>query len=95
MPTPYAIRAGASTLAVLGRPSTLNGANCGRVHIEHGARIYVDEVLVERDIATISRQYTPRADDTLVHDTDGEFVLDHKIADNGVNVRFILRAPTP
>jgi hypothetical protein len=93
VPTPYAISAGASTLAVLGRPSTLNGASCGRVHIEHGARIYVDDVLIERDVATIARSHNPRPDDALVHDTDGAFVLDRKIADNGVNVRFILRAP--
>jgi hypothetical protein len=91
VPTPYAVRAGASTLAVLGKPSTLNGVACGRVHIEHGARVYVDDVLVERDIATISKQYDARADDTLVHSVDGTYVLDRKIADNGVNVRFILR----
>lgn len=76
-------------LARLGQPSTLNGADCGNVHLEQGVTVLQGEVALLKTVATISHTYVPHLGDTLVH-PDGTFVLDALWATNGVNDRFIL-----
>lgn len=91
MPSPAAVRAGASILNRLGLASTLNGDDCGKVHVEHGVRVYLDDnVAALRNVATIALTYAPKAGDTLVH-PDGTYVLDRLLQQNGVNARFIVR----
>lgn len=90
MPLLAFVRAGAAALARMGMPATLDGEDAGRVHVAHGVRVQFDEAVSDRTVATISRQYTPRAGQALVH-PDGTFTLDSRLSDNGVNVRFILR----
>lgn len=96
MPSAAAIRAGARTLARLGQASTLNGADCGSVHLEQGVTVLQGEVALLKTVATISHAYDPQLDEVLVHDVAsaiGEpttWKLDALWATNGVNDRFIL-----
>lgn len=84
------IGAGAAVLARMGQPSTLDGADCGKVHLARGVRVQLEDVMVLRNVATIGIAYAPVRGQSLVH-PDGEYVLDALLGDNGVNRRFILR----
>lgn len=90
MPLPAVIRAGAAALARMGMPATLDGADCGRVHIAHGVRVQLEDVVAERTVATVGRTASPTRGQVLVH-PDGTYTLDTLLSDNGVNARFILR----
>lgn len=90
MPTPAAIRAGVSVLARMGQPSTLDGVDCGNVHVARNASVQMDDVVIRRSIATIANSAAPAAGKVLVH-PDGTFVLDILMRDGGVNSRWILR----
>jgi hypothetical protein len=89
MPHPALIRAGAQALAGLGLPSTLNGADAGRVHVARGVRLVLDDMEVTRDVATISLAAGPRTGMRLEH-PDGTWTLDVLVADNGVNRRYVV-----
>ena len=92
-----------SALALLGGASFLRGNVPCRVCIEHGVQLtgfdnagagtsYTDGdyMVVEKDVATIDAQHSPRVGDTLKH-PDGDYVLDALLEDKGVFRRFVLR----
>lgn len=92
MPSAAAIRASGRIRARLGQPSTLNGVDCGAVHIEHGVRVYLNEVSMIRTVATIGAEHAPSTGKTLVHPDAGTLVLDALVADNGASRRYVVRA---
>jgi hypothetical protein len=49
-----------------------------------------DEMVVDKDIATISTSVNPKVGDTLDH-PDGKFVLDAMLEDKGAFRRFVIR----
>lgn len=92
-----------SALALLGEGSLLRGNVPCRVSIEHGVQVtgfdnasagttYTqgDYMVVDKDVATIDADLTPKVGDSLSH-PDGNFVLDALLEDKGVYRRFILR----
>ncbi len=85
-------RASQSILAVLGKDAFLRGEPTPyKVNIEHGVDVVNDDQLIsQRDVATIPLAAAPRIGDTLSH-PDGEYVLDNLYQDNGVNKRYVLR----
>lgn len=86
-------RASQSILAVLGQDAFLRGEP-HRINIEHGVQVVNDEQLImNRDVATIPAAALPRIGDVLVH-PDGTYVLDNLYQDNGVNKRYVLRPHT-
>lgn len=91
MPSDAAIRASARIRARLGLGSTLDGVDCGPVHIEHGVRLLDGEVSVLRSVATIGKEYRPATNKTLVHPTEGTLVLDALVGDNGASRRYVVR----
>ena len=46
-------------------------------------------MVVDRDVATIDKQYNPRVGDSLTH-PDGNYTLDVKIEDKEAYARFVL-----
>ena len=90
MPKAAFVRAGAAILRSLGESSTLDGVDCGNVHVARGQRVEANDVLVLRDVATIGVEFAPRKEQTLMH-PDGTFVLDALLKDNGVTRKFVLR----
>lgn len=82
-------RVSASVLGRLGGPSTLDGVDCGNVHVARGVNLEMDDVVVRRCIATIANAYTPKAGQALVH-PEGTWTLDRLLRDNGANSRWIL-----
>lgn len=82
-------RVSASVLGRLGGPSTLDGADCGSVHVARGVNLEMDDVVVRRCIATIANEYVPKAGQVLVH-PEGTWTLDRLLRDNGANSRWIL-----
>lgn len=85
-------RASQSILAVLGQDAFLRGEPTShKVNIEHGVDVVNDDqLIVQRDIATIPLAANPEIGNSLVH-PDGNYVLDNIYQNNGVNKRFILR----
>ena len=94
MPSAAAIRASARVRARLGQPCTLDGADCGHVHIEHGVRVVLNEVVVFRTVATIGAEYAPTKGKVLVHPTEGTLVLDALVNGNGASRRYVVRSAT-
>lgn len=90
MPTPAAVRASASVLARLGMASTLDGADCGKVHVAHNVNVHMDDVVIRKSVATIANTAAPAAGRALVH-PDGAYILDSLLSDNGCNSRWTLR----
>lgn len=82
-------RVSASVLGRLGGPSTLDGVDCGNVHVARGVNLEMDDVVVRRCIATIANGYAPKAGQVLVH-PEGTWTLDRLLRDNGANSRWIL-----
>lgn len=78
-------------LALLGEDSLLRGTVPCRVNIEHGVQVIGNDenVVVEKDVATIESVHNPKVGDTLVH-PDGAYKLDAQFSDNGASRRFIL-----
>lgn len=86
-------RATQSALSLLGEDSLLRGTVACKVNIEHGVQLTgIDsgDMVVSKDIATLSAELNPKKGDTLTH-PDGNFVLDMPIEDRGVFKRFIVR----
>lgn len=83
-------------LAALGEDSLLRGSVECRVNVEHGVQtVGMDETtIVERSVATIDSDHTPKVGDVLVH-PDGTYKLDALFTDNGSSKRFILIKYTP
>lgn len=89
-------------LAVLGEPSLLDGQPCGNVNVARNVRLYAgtldqanDNYVVNGDLATIEKQFNPRADMLLVHPTEGTFRLSRLAGDDGVTRRFVVvQVPT-
>lgn len=82
-------RVSASVLGRLGEPSTLDGVDCGNVHVARGVNLEMDDVVVRRCIATIANEHAPKAGQVLVH-PEGTWTLDRLLRDNGANSRWIL-----
>ena len=78
-------------LSVLGEDSILRGSVPCRVNIENGVQVvgHDDNVVVEKDVATIGIQYNPKVGDILTG-PNGTFKLDALFSDNGYSRRFIL-----
>ena len=81
-----------SALALLGEGAFLRGNVPCQVNIEHGVQLtgFDDEMVVDKDIATISTSVNPKVGDTLDH-PDGKFVLDALLEDKGAFRRFVIR----
>ena len=81
----------ASVLAIMGEDAFLRGSVPCRVNVEHGVQItgLEDEMVSQRDVATIDSTLSPKRKDTLTHPS-GNYVLDQLLQDNGVNQRWIL-----
>lgn len=93
----YKARAMKAGLAKFGEPSLLAGVDCGPVSIERDVEVFAgigdtanDNATVRRNVATIGREYSPVTGQTLVHPSEGTFVLDRLLADNGITRRFIV-----
>lgn len=99
----YKARAMLAGLAKFGEPSLLAGVACGPVSIKRDVslerivepfpgfgsqRENVDTV--RHVLATIDRAANPRVGQTLVHPSEGTFVLDRLLSDNGITRRFIV-----
>ena len=81
----------AAALDILGGDSMLRGSVPCKVNIEHGVQLAgLDEnMVVDRDVATIDKQYNPRVGDSLTH-PDGNYTLDVKIEDKEAYARFVV-----
>jgi hypothetical protein len=90
MPSAYATRASARARARLGQESTLNGAGCGFVHIEHGVRVFLDDVAHLRTVARIGAEFNPKVGDTLVHPDEGTVTLDALVLNTGPSRGFVI-----
>lgn len=84
-------RATAGVLSILGEDSVLRGTVPCKVNIEHGVQLagYDDNVVVDKDVATIDKTHNPKVGDSLTH-PDGNFKLDAKIEDKGAYARFVV-----
>lgn len=88
-------------LSLLGEDSLLRGNVPCKVNIKHGVDLQGEDTEYEsnraarvvsyiKDVAVISSDVNPRVGDTLQH-PDGDYVLDVRLRDTGVNRRFVLR----
>lgn len=82
-----------SVLTLLGQDAFLRTTVACKVNVEKGVQVTVDEMVYERDVATIDNAHNPAIGDRLSHPF-GEFVLDRKLQNNGYSTRFILRPYT-
>lgn len=78
-----------SVLSLLGQDAFLRTTEPCKVNIEKSVRVTIDDVVYERDVATIDNDLSPAKGDRLSHPF-GEFVLDRKLENNGYSTRFIL-----
>ena len=76
-------------LNLLGEDSMLRGTVPCKVNVEKGVQVSIDDVIYERDVATISNDLNPVVGDSLDHPF-GLYDLDRKLQSNGYNTRFIL-----
>jgi hypothetical protein len=81
----------AAVLSVLGGDSLLRGTVSCKVNIEHGVQLAgLDEnMVVDRDVATIAKTHNPKVGDTLAH-PDGNYILDAVIEDKEAYARFVV-----
>lgn len=88
---PLFSRATKSALAMLGEGSFLRGAEPCKVNIEHGVQLAGtdDNMVVDKDVATIDADMNPKVGDTLTH-PDGSYRLDALLEDKGAFKRFIV-----
>ena len=82
-----------SVLTLLGQGAFLRGTVPCTVNVEKSVQVSIDDVIYERDVATIDNTVNPAVNDTLSHPF-GEYVLDRKLQNNGYSTRFILRPRT-
>lgn len=89
---PLFSRATKSALALLGEGAFLRTGEPCKVNIEHGVQLAGtdDNMVVDKDVATIDSEMNPKVGDTLSH-PDGEFVLDALLEDKGSFKRFVVR----
>ncbi|MQR02328.1 hypothetical protein [Glaciimonas soli] len=86
-----------SVLAKLGEDAvhqSKNGQNLPcRANVERGVQMagYGDDMIVERDVVTLSKDLLAVVGDTLIIGED-HYTLDHLFADNGYSVRYTLLA---
>lgn len=78
-----------SVLTLLGQDAVLRGSEPCKVNVEKGVQVSIDDMIYERDVATISNSLSPAVGDSLDHPF-GEFTLDRKLQNNGYNTRFVL-----
>lgn len=96
MALPYVARAMAKGLSLLGEPSLLNGASCGKVNLQRNVDLFAgigdtadDNPTIRYDVASVGVPYAPKVGDLLAH-PDGTFRLDRLVDDNGHVRRFIV-----
>lgn len=82
-----------SVLSLLGQDAFLRTTVACKVNVEKGVQVTIDDMVYERDVATIDNTHNPTIGDRLSHPF-GEFVLDRKLQNNGYSTRFILRPYT-
>lgn len=78
-----------TVLSLMGEDSVLRGYEPCKVNVEKGVQVNIDDVIYERDVATISNDLNPVIGDSLDHPF-GAYTLDRKLQNNGFNTRFIL-----
>jgi hypothetical protein len=88
--------------AHLGLESVLRGEVVDpprKINVKHGvqftgygseAATYRGDLVLEKSVATILKEYNPKVGDRLQH-PDGDYDLDTLHADNGYTLQFILR----
>lgn len=84
-------------LAVLGEPSLLGGQPCGNVAVQRGVQVFAgaldqanDNHVAQADVAIIEKQFAPKVGMTLVHPTEGTFLLSRLAGDDGLSRRFVV-----
>lgn len=82
-----------SVLFLLGQDAFLRQTVPCRVNIERSVQVTIDDMVYERDVATIANQHAPAVGDRLTHPF-GEYILDRKFKDTGYSTQFILRPRT-
>lgn len=80
-------------LTLLGQDAFLRSTVPCKVNVEKSVQVSIDDLIYERDVATIENTLNPAIGDTLSHPF-GEYVLDRKLQNNGYSTRFILRQTT-
>lgn len=78
-----------SVLTLLGQDAVLRGSEPCKVNVEKGVQVSIDDMIYERDVATISNDLNPVVGDSLDHPF-GQYTLDRKLQSTGFNTRFIL-----
>lgn len=76
-------------MTLMGQDAMLRGTVPCKVNVEKGVQVSIDDVVYERDVATISNDFSPVVGDSLAHPF-GQYTLDRKLQNNGFNTRFIL-----
>lgn len=79
-----------SVLSLLGQDAFLRTTVPCKVNVEKSVQVTVDDMIYERDVATIDNALNPTVGDRLSHPF-GEYVLDRRFQNNGYSSRFILR----
>lgn len=79
-----------SVLSLLGEDAFLRTTVACKANIEKNVQITEDDIVYERDVATIDNSFAPVVGDRLSH-PEGEFILDRKFQNNGYSTRFIVR----
>lgn len=79
-----------SVLSLLGQDAFLRSTVPCKVNVEKSVQVTVDDMIYERDVATIDNALSPAVGDRLSHPF-GEYVLDRQFQNNGYSSRFILR----
>lgn len=97
---PAFVRATKRVLSRVGEDALLRGVPCGKVNIEHGVQFdgydgdraaSRGDVTLQRDVATILNEFSPRIGDVLEH-PDGSYRLDGLLEDNGTSRRYVVVA---
>ena len=86
-------RMGQGVLNVLGEDAFFNGSIAPvKINIENGVQVQDAgdaDALMERDVATISADLSPKSGQTFVQN-GRRYKLEHRLQDNGVNPRFVI-----
>lgn len=86
-------RMGQGVLAVMGEDSFFDGSPTPvKINIENGVQVEDrndQNSIVERDVATLSSDLSPRSGKTFVQNGQ-TYRLEFRLQDNGVNQRFVV-----
>ena len=86
-------RMGQGVLNVLGEDAFFDGSSTPvKINIEHGVQVQTggqENLVVERDVATISSDLNPTAGKTFTQNGK-TYRLEFRLQDNGVNQRFVI-----